>query len=104
MATLGANNKFINNIRNHYKSIMILRNNPDLLEKYDFAPYSLYHLHKQVHTGTQIQSDYNQLHPAYKYYNVLMKNEVPFYFLFANPQYIKNFVVYGKRIFDNKEN
>ena len=97
------NNNFINNIKHHFRSIMILRNNPELLEKYDLAPMSLYILNINQSPNMEVQKDYNQLHPDYKYHHILGKDSIPFGILLANPRYIKHLAVYGRKIFlENK--
>jgi hypothetical protein len=83
---------------------MILRNNPELLEKYDLAPMSLYILDTEQSTNIKVQEDYNQLHRDYKYHHILAKDSIPFGILFANPQYIKHLEVYGRKIFIENNN
>ncbi len=97
-------NNFINNIKQHYRSIMILRNNPELLERYDLAPMSLYMLNTQQTTNIKVQEDYNQLHPDYKYHHILAKDSIPFGILFAEPRYIKHLAIYGRRLFIENNN
>ena len=95
---------FINNIKNHFRSIMILRNNPELLEKYELAPMSLYILDTKQSTNIKVQEDYNQLHQDYKYHHILAKDSIPFSILLANPQYIKHLAVYERKIFIENKN
>lgn len=95
---------FINNLKNHYRSIMILRNNPDLLERYNLAPMSLYTLDTKQSTNVKLQEDYNQLHPDYKYHHILAKDSIPFGILLAKPEYIKNLAIFGRRVFIENKN
>lgn len=85
---------FIKNIRSHYRSILILRNNPDLLNRYNFAPMSLYILETNQSTDIKLQEDYNMLHKDYKYHGILGKESIPFGLILANPQYIKKLKVF----------
>ena len=84
------------NIKHHIQSATILRNNPNLLQNYHMGAGYLYTLDRQQQTeNQQMQSDYNKLHPAYKYPQVLDKS-VPWSILLADPAYIKHIQVYGK--------
>lgn len=95
---------FINNLKQHYKSIMILRNNPELLRRYALAPMSLYTLSTNQSTNKKVQEDYNQLHPDYKYHHILGKDTIPLSILLADPQYIKLLTVFNMRIFIESKN
>ena len=97
-------NNLINTVKHHYRSIMILRNNPELLELYDLAPVSLYILDIKQSTNNKLQEDYNMLHPDYKYHHILGKDSIPFGILFAKPAYIKQLYVYGHRVFIDNNN
>ncbi len=92
--------QFFNTIKQHYKSVMILRKNPELLERYNMAPMSLYTLDCKQSTNMKLQDDYNNLHKDYKYHSILYKDEVPLSILLANPKYIKNLIIYGRKIFN----
>ena len=89
-------NKFIANIKLHIQSAAILRNNPNLLKNYHMGAEYLYTLDRQQQTANpKMQADYNKLHPAYKYPQVLDKG-MPWSILLADPTYIKYLRVYGK--------
>ena len=93
--------QFLNNIKNHYKSIMILRNNPTLVACYNMAPMSLYILQCGESTNTKLQEDYNNLHHDYKYHQILYKDQLPFGILLVEPKYIKNLMIYGRKLFND---
>jgi hypothetical protein len=87
--------KFFANIKQHIQSAAILRNNPGLLQNYHMGASSLYTLDRQQQTvNPEMQADYNKLHPAYKYPQVLDRG-MPWSILLADPSYIKHLKVYG---------
>lgn len=89
-------NKFLANIKHHIQSVAILRNNQNLLQNYHMGVEYLYTLDRQQQTvNRKMQDDYNKLHPAYKYPQVLNKG-MPWSILLADPTFIKHLKVYGK--------
>ena len=80
---------FFQKVQQHYRSAMILRNNPALLDIYNLGTGSLYTLDRQQYPNQKMQDDYNKLHRDYKYPAVLNKG-APLSILIADPKYIRH--------------
>ncbi len=76
-------------IKLHWRSAMILRNNPTLLHMYNLGAETLYTLDRQQYPNKTVQDDYNKLHRDYKYHVVLDKG-APFSILIADPKFIRH--------------